>query len=409
MGTASSSIHRFNLPPRITRLAELAENLWWSWSPDATSLFEDLDPRLWVALEQNAVAMLQRVRDDRLLAVANNAAYLCRYDDVLTKFDRMLTAPPDQTWVGRHEPELAHRAVAYFSAEFGIHPALPIYSGGLGVLAGDHTKTASDLGLPLIGVSLLYRQGYLRQRLTHDGWQLDVPGNLELWMEPTNQIVNPDGSPLLVEVQFEVGQPVVRLAVWRVTLGRVAIYLLDADVDGNPDWTRTISSRLYGGDQEHRMRQEIILGIGGVRALRAMNIAPTCWHANEGHAGFHLLERVRELVHGGDIFAAAATRVRATTVFTSHTPVPAGHDVFPPYLVDRYFNHFWPGLGLSRDEFLDLGRSAESGDGFNMTALSLRLAGHRNAVSARHGELTREMWTAILTGRGRSPPGSTAA
>ncbi|MDQ3413077.1 MAG: DUF3417 domain-containing protein, partial [Chloroflexota bacterium] len=163
MGTASSSIHRFNLPPRITRLAELAENLWWSWSPDATSLFEDLDPRLWVALEQNAVAMLQRVRDDRLLAVANNAAYLCRYDDVLTKFDRMLTAPPDQTWVGRHEPELAHRAVAYFSAEFGIHPALPIYSGGLGVLAGDHTKTASDLGLPLIGVSLLYRQGYLRQ------------------------------------------------------------------------------------------------------------------------------------------------------------------------------------------------------------------------------------------------------
>ncbi|MDQ3411407.1 MAG: alpha-glucan family phosphorylase, partial [Chloroflexota bacterium] len=164
---------------------------------------------------------------------------------------------------------------------------------------------------------------------------------------------------------------------------------------GNPDWTRTISSRLYGGDQEHRMRQEIILGIGGVRALRAMNIAPTYWHANEGHAGFHLLERVRELVHGGDIFAAAATRVRATTVFTSHTPVPAGHDVFPPYLVDRYFNHFWPGLGLSRDEFLDLGRSAESGDGFNMTALSLRLAGHRNAVSARHGELTREMWTAL--------------
>jgi starch phosphorylase len=204
---------------------------------------------------------------------------------------------------------------------------------------------------------------------------------------------------LLVEIQFEAGQPAVRLAIWRVTLGRVAIYLLDADVDGNPDWTRTISSRLYGGDQEHRIRQEIILGIGGVRALRAMGIAPTYWHANEGHAAFHLLERARELVHDGEPFSMAAERVRSTTVFTSHTPVPAGHDVFPPYLMDRYFNHFWPRLGLHREEFLDLGRSAESGDGFNMTALSLRLAGHRNAVSHRHGELTREMWTTLWPDR----------
>ncbi|MDQ3656131.1 MAG: alpha-glucan family phosphorylase [Chloroflexota bacterium] len=395
MVTATTTIHRFNLPARIHRLGELAENLWWSWSPDATALFADLDPRRWVALEQNAVAMLERVGSDRLAELAANPGYLRRYDVVITKFDRMLTATTDQTWVGRHEPELADRTVAYFSAEFGIHPALPIYSGGLGVLAGDHTKTASDLGLPLIGVSLLYRQGYLRQRLTHDGWQLDVPGNLEHWTEPTNQVVHADGSPLLVEVRFEAGQPAVRLAIWRVVLGRVSIYLLDADVDGNPDWTRTISSRLYGGDQEHRIRQEIILGIGGVRALRAMGILPTYWHANEGHAGFHLLERARELVDSGESFELAADRVRSTTVFTSHTPVPAGHDVFPPSLMDRYFNHFWPQLGLNRDEFLNLGRSAESGDGFNMTALSLRLAGHRNAVSHRHGELTREMWATL--------------
>jgi starch phosphorylase len=376
-------------------LGELAENLWWSWSPDATALFAVLDPQLWVELEQNAVAMVQRVGQERLAELADNPGYLRRYDDVMVKFDRMLTATTEQTWVGRHEPELAERVVAYFSAEFGIHPALPIYSGGLGVLAGDHTKTASDLGLPLVGVSLLYRQGYLRQRLSHDGWQLDVPGNLEHWTEPTNQVFGPDGSPLFVDVQFEVGQPAVRLAIWRVILGRVSILLLDADVEGNPDWTRTISSRLYGGDQEHRLRQEIILGIGGVRALRAMGIAPTYWHANEGHSAFHLLERARELVEAGESFAAAAERVRSTTVFTSHTPVPAGHDVFPPYLMDRYFNHYWPQLGLDREQFLDLGRSAESGDGFNMTALSLRLAGHRNAVSHRHGELTREMWSTL--------------
>lgn len=398
MSTATTSMHRFSLPARINRLGDLAENLWWSWSPAASALFADLDPRLWVVLEQNAVAMLQRVRPERLAELVANPTYLTRYDEVMAKFDQMLTATPDQTWVGRHEPELADRTVAYFSAEFGIHPALPIYSGGLGVLAGDHTKTASDLGLPLVGVSLLYRQGYLRQRLTHDGWQLDVPGNLEHWTEPTNQVIDADGSPLFVEVQFEVGQPAVRLAIWRVSLGRVSIYLLDADVDGNPDWTRTISSRLYGGDQEHRIRQEIILGIGGVRALRAMGIAPTYWHANEGHAAFHLLERARELVDDGESFAKAADRIRSTTVFTSHTPVPAGHDVFPPSLMDRYFNHYWPKLGLSRAEFLDLGRSAESGDGFNMTALSLRLAGHRNAVSERHGELTREMWSTLWPG-----------
>lgn len=391
----TTTIHRFNLPDRINRLAELAENLWWSWYPEATALFAELDRRLWIDLEQNAVALLQRVSEDRLAEAASNPRYLERYDDVMARFDRMLTATVDQTWVGQHEPELADRTVAYFSAEFGIHPSLPIYSGGLGVLAGDHSKTASDLGLPLVGVSLLYRQGYLRQRLNHDGWQLDVPGNLEYWTEPTNQVVDANGDPLLVEVQFESNQPPVRLAIWRVVLGRVSIYLLDADVDGNPEWTRTISSRLYGGDQEHRLRQEVILGIGGVRALRAMGILPTYWHANEGHAAFHLLERLRDRVERGESFHEAEEHVRSTTVFTSHTPVPAGHDVFPPYLMDRYFDHYWPQLGLDREAFLNLGRSPESGDGFNMTALSLRLAGHRNAVSQRHGELTRQMWTKL--------------
>jgi starch phosphorylase len=208
------------------------------------------------------------------------------YDAVMDRFDALTQDNATTAWVGRHEPALVGRPVAYFSAEFGLHPSLPIYSGGLGVLAGDHIKTASDLGLPLFAVSLLYRQGYLRQRLDADGWQLDVPAELEPWGEPTTPMLAPDGRPRLVEVAFEDPAHPVRLAVWVVQVGRVPLFLLDADVEGNPDWTRTISSRLYGGDKEHRLRQEIILGIGGVRALRAVGLDPAYWHGNEGHAAF---------------------------------------------------------------------------------------------------------------------------
>ncbi len=386
------------LPARIGRLADLADNLWWSWNPPADALFRDLEPELWEAVDRNPIPLLRRVPAARFETVAEDPDYLRRYDEVMVRFDAMRTADPGDAWVGRHAPVLVGKTVAYFSAEFGLHPALPIYSGGLGVLAGDHAKAASDLGLPLVGVSLLYRQGYLRQRLNADGWQLDVPADLEPWDEPTTPVTNADGSPCFVEVVFDQPEAPVRLAVWRVDVGRVPIFLLDADVEGNPDWTRTISSRLYGGDQEHRIRQEIILGIGGVRALRAMGIEPAYWHANEGHAAFHLLERVRELVAQGMSFEAAAERVRATTVFTSHTPVPAGHDVFGPHLMDRYFGHFWPGLGLDRPAFQDLGHHGASGDGFNLTALSMRLADHRNGVSERHGEITRAMWHDLWPG-----------
>jgi len=386
------------LPAEIARLAELAENLWWSWQPAAAALFRDLGPERWAAVNENPVLFLRAVPPAALAAAAADPAYHARYDGVMTAFDAMRDAAPAETWVGRHAPELAERPVAYFSAEFGLYPALPIYSGGLGVLAGDHLKQASDLGLPLTGVSLLYRQGYLRQRLSADGWQQDVPATLQPWDEPTTQMRRADGEPCRVEVAFDRPEQPLRLAIWCVKVGRVPLYLLDADVEGNPDWTRTISSRLYGGDQEHRLRQEIVLGVGGVRALRAVGLEPAYWHANEGHAAFHLLERARELVAGGLDFDAAAARLRATTVFTSHTPVPAGHDVFPPYLMDRYFSHFWPQLGLDREQFLELGSHEASGDGFNLTALSLRLAGHRNGVSERHGEITRGMWSDLWPG-----------
>ena len=380
------------LPDRIAGLAPLAQNLWWSWNPDARRLYRQLDPMLFESLADNPVLLLHQVSAERLQRAAEDHHYLECYDRVMGQFAWLSDEPAGDTWVGEHQPELVQRPVAYFSAEFGVHPSLPIYSGGLGVLAGDHAKAASDLGLPLVGVSLLYRQGYLRQRLTHDGWQLDVTPVLEPGAEPITLMCDAAGEPLTVEIALDNPHERIKLHIWCVQVGRVPLYLLDADVDGNPEWTRAVSSRLYGGDQEHRLRQEKILGIGGVRALRALGIDPVYWHGNEGHAAFHLLERIREWVADGYSFEEAAERVIASSVFTSHTPVPAGHDVFPPHMMDRYFGFYWPRLDLNRDEFLALGHHDGSGDGFNMTALSMRLSGFRNGVSARHGEITRQMW-----------------
>lgn len=386
-----------DVPARLNRLADLAYNLWWRWHEPARALFHGMNPILWEACEHNPVPFLRRLGEARLAELASDPTFLHEYDTVINVFDAML-APSAQTWVSRHEPGLAQQRLAYFSAEFGLHQALPIYSGGLGVLAGDHLKEASDLGLPAVGISLLYRQGYLRQRLDASGWQRDVTAEFGPADEPTSQVLDSNGAPMMIDVPFDDAKSPLHIAVWQVLVGRVPIFLMDSDVDGNPDWTRTVSSRLYGGDREHRLRQEIILGIAGVRALRAMNIDPDYWHANEGHAALHLLERVRELVAAGASFDAAAEHVRQTTVFTSHTPVPAGHDVFTPELIDRYFSSYWPQLGLGREEFFALGAHVESGDGFNLTALSLRLAGHRNGVSERHGEITREMWKEIWPG-----------
>jgi glycogen phosphorylase len=395
--TPTPAVQQIELPARIKRLNDLAYNLWWTWSRPARLLFQQLHPVLWNVVEQNPVLFLHRIERGRLEAAAQNPDFLKTYDQAVKAFDLMIDMKPEQTWIGRNRPKLADKTVAYFSAEFGLHRALPIYSGGLGVLAGDHTKEASDMGIPLVGVSLLYRQGYLRQRIDHDGWQHDVPANLDPRAEPTTQVFNEDGSPLHVEVDLENGGQPLCLAVWKVQVGRVPIYLLDSDVDGNPEWTRELSSRLYGGDTEHRLRQEIVLGIGGVRLLRSLGIEPAYWHANEGHAALHLLERVREHVEQGDTFAAAVEKVRACTIFTTHTPVPAGHDIFSPELIDKYFSSFWPKLGLDRDAFLALGAHADK-PGFNFTALSLRLAAHVNGVSKKHGEVSREMWQDLWPG-----------
>ena len=262
------------MPERLNRLVDLAYNVWWSWHSEARRLYRDLDPMVWESVNGNPVLMLHRLTLEAFETAIQSHDYMRRYREVVDRFDEATNTHPKTTWVGRHRPDLADQQLAYFSAEFGLNSILPIYSGGLGVLAGDHIKEASDLGLPLVAVSLLYRQGYLSQRLDHEGWQQDVTADLEPWAEPTSQVVHDDGTPVIVEVAFDDPDHPLKLAIWKVNVGRVHLYLLDADVEGNPEWTRTVSSRLYGGGVEHRLRQELILGIGGVRALRAIGIRP---------------------------------------------------------------------------------------------------------------------------------------
>lgn len=381
---------RVDLPERIERLNELSYNLWWTWQPRARELFRELDPVLWGLCKENPVLLLHRIDPARLYKAVEDPQFLGQYDDVIKRFDTMINAAETETWMAHNHPEMLGKQIAYFSAEFGLHRALPIYSGGLGVLAGDHIKEASDMGIPLTAVSLLYRQGYLQQRLDSSGWQHDIPAPLEPDSEPTTQVMNADGTPVLVEVDLQDGSGPLCLAVFKVQVGRVSLYLLDSDVDGNPEWTRQLASRLYGGDTEHRLRQEIVLGIGGVRLLRKLGIEPAYWHANEGHAALSMVERLREYVEQGKTFEEAQELVRKATVFTTHTPVPAGHDIFSPEMMDRYFSNYWPQLGATREEFLALGRHGD--EGFNFTALSLRLSAHRNGVSEKHGEVSRRMW-----------------
>ncbi|HEV2527376.1 MAG TPA: alpha-glucan family phosphorylase [Thermomicrobiales bacterium] len=383
------------VPARIDRLNALAYNLWWSWNQPAHDLFQRLSPPVWHASGRNPIRFLRRLDPAVLTAAAADNDFLSAYDAAIEDFDAAIYGK--DTWIAKHAPQLTTKTLAYFSAEFGLHPTLPIYSGGLGVLSGDHMKEASDIGLPTVAVSLLYRQGYLRQRLDASGWQQDVTAPFGPADEPTTLVRRSDGTPLEVEIDFASGGGSLRVQVWRVLVGRVHLYLLDSDLEGNPEWTRTISSRLYGGDREHRLRQEIILGIAGVRVLRALGLQPDYWHANEGHAALHMVERAREFVAEGKSFEAAADIVRNSTVFTSHTPVPAGHDIFSREYIDRYFHGYWPQLGLDREEFWALGQHGHE-DGFNFTALSMRLSGHRNGVSVKHGEVTREMWHDIWPG-----------
>lgn len=382
-------------PGGLVRLEELAHNLWWSWQPDARRLFEAIDPILWRLTHHNPVKLLHDLKPERLAALAEDPAFVRQYSAVLKAYDEYMGA--QRTWFTRRHPTLSQSAIAYFSAEFGLHNSIPIYSGGLGILAGDHCKEASDLGVPLVGLGFMYPQGYFHQRITPDGWQEAVYEPVNHSELPIHQVIAPSGAPC--HVQIEMGERTVSAVVWQVRAGRVILYLIDTALEENAPGDRELSARLYGGDQEVRLCQEILLGIGGVRVLRALGLAPVVWHANEGHSAFLALERIRELVQAGRSFADAADLIRQSTVFTTHTPVPAGHDVFPVHLMDRYFSGYWEQLGLTREEFLRLGQHPDAPDaGFNMTALAMRMSTHLNGVSREHGRVTRTMWRSLWPG-----------
>jgi starch phosphorylase len=376
----------------LNRLSELAHNLWWSWTPDARNVFRRLDYPLWRETSHNPVRMLNLVAPEAIERALANPEWLALYDRALARLEPARDARG--TWCQRECPEFADKTIAYFSAEFALHQSLPIYAGGLGVLAGDHCKEASDLGVPLVGVGFMYPQGYFHQEVSAEGWQQEIYEKLNWDDAPIQPAVTPDGTPCVTAVPL--GNRTVLMAVWRVRAGRVTLYLLDTDLEENAPWDRALSARLYGGDRETRAQQEILLGVGGVRALKLLGIQPSVYHLNEGHAAFASLQRIRDLCEGGADFEAALDQVRRTTVFTTHTPVAAGHDAFPFHMVETHLAGAWGDLGVYRERFFALAQYDNgSGPMFNMTALALRTAGSVNGVSQLHGEVTKQMWQPI--------------
>jgi starch phosphorylase len=381
-----------HLPDRIMGLGELAENLWWSWNPAARMLFKSLDRQAWKESIHNPDKMLKELPKNILDRAAADDDYLRHYDLVMSWFEKYSQKKDCPLLDGISLS--TGPAIAYFSAEYGLHHSLPFYAGGLGFLAGDHLKECSDLNIPLAAVGFMYPQGYLKQRIREDGWQENISEPLDREAAAISRVLNEDGQRLIVRVPFI--EPPIHVAVWRVAVGRVALYLMDTDIEINEPWHRGISARLYTGDLEQRLRQEIVLGIGGAEVLEVLGCKPFVLHLNEGHAAFALLEQIRDRIEDGMDFQQASKSVGMTSIFTTHTPVPAGHDVFPFYLMEKYFHTYWPSLKLDRDEFLQLGiHTQEPQAGFNMTALALRLSRHSNAVSRKHGEVSRRMWQSL--------------
>ena len=384
------------LPAPLEGLATLALNLSWSWNREARALFKTIDDTLWHVRRHNPIRFLNEVDPERLAVVAADEEFVAELARLTTWMAGERTS--DQTWFGIRHPDLRERPVAYFCAEFGLHNSVPIYSGGLGILAGDHCKAASDLGVPLVGLGLFYQRGYFDQRIRLDGWQEDGDEEVDPAILPIAPLTGAKGAPYVAVVQT-FGRPVY-VRAWTLRVGRVPIYLLDTDLEENHPDDRALLKKLYGGGEDLRLRQEWILGVGGVRVLRALGIEPAVWHANEGHAAFMLLERMRELTLAGVSFEDAAHAVRSSSVFTTHTPVPAGHDTFAAEQVAECMGPIWEELGVEREELLHLAAHPIRNSGrFDMTVLAMRLSGHVNGVSRRHGEVSRAMWRALWPDR----------
>ncbi|CAN5428740.1 glycosyltransferase family 1 protein [soil metagenome] len=380
-----------DIPEPLLQLVELAHNLWWVWQPDAVELFRRLDRKLWDQVYHNPNKLLGALPQQTLAAAARDEGYVAHVRRVREAFRRHMDG---RGWFQETHPDDGKLLIAYFSAEFGIHESRPSYSGGLGILAGDHLKSASELGLPLNGVGLLYRNGYFQQYLSADGWQQEAYPELDFYNLAIEPMKYTDGSP--IQVRVDLPDNAVFCRVWKANIGRIPLYLLDTNLPENSPADRDITSRLYGGGTEMRIKQEIVLGIGGLRALEALNVTPSVHHMNEGHSAFLALERIRVLLeHNSALtFDQARQQVMATNIFTTHTPVPAGIDTFHPDLILKYFKHFIPSLKLDDEGFLALGREDVSNkkQGFSMAVLALRLADHYNGVSALHGEVSRKMW-----------------
>jgi starch phosphorylase len=378
------------------RLRALSKNMWWTWNPEAQALFNELSPLIWRFSDHNAIEVMQDISEGELEARLRDHEFSRRTHKVLEEFDSYMAEPT--TWANHHVPTLKN-PVAYFSAEFGIHESLPIYSGGLGILSGDHTKSASDLGLPFIGIGLFYRQGYFQQRLNTDGWQEELYPNNNPDHLPMELVLQPEGGRLLNSV--EIGHSIVYFQTWAVHIGRVILYLLDTNLPENDQHFQGLTAAVYGGNIDTRIGQEIVLGIGGVRLLQSLGITPSVFHMNEGHSAFLVLELLKQELESGKTREEAAQTVRSKCVFTTHTPVQAGHDRFNSELMTYALGRFWNSTGLSHEVLMSYGRvhPSETNESFTMTVLALKMSRSANGVSELHGHVSREMWKDLFPGR----------
>lgn len=382
------------LPPKIKRLKDLAYNLYFSWHPEVRDLFIEIDKTLWTKTNHNPVKFLYEVQQKKLEAMAVDPHFLKFYQEVVDKFDRYLNQKT--TWFTKNYPQLKKLLIAYFTAEFGFHESLPVYAGGLGVLAGDHLKSASDLGIPVVGISLFYYQTYFTQEIDSHGNQIARFINLNPLELPMSLVKDKRNQPLIVAV--DLGNHQVFIRVWEVKIGRRSAFLLDTNIPQNNASDREITARLYGGDQEMRIAQEIVLGMGGTRVLEALGVHPTVWHMNEGHSVFLALERIQKLVHKEKLkFYEALESVASNTIFTTHTPIPAGNDAFPLHIKDKYFQKYWESVGIRRHQFMELGSQIqpEGYEIFNLTILAFNLSRFRNAVSKLHREVSQALWNTV--------------
>lgn len=386
----------FNLPKRVEGLSRIAHNIWWAWNPDGQRLFQFIDPMLWDAVNHNPVSFLRQMDRTRLNAALNNPLYLKQYDLTLAVFEKYVAG--ETTWFNTTYPKLTDKQIAYFSFEFGLHESMPFYAGGLGILSGDHLKEASDLGLPLTAIGFIYSQGYFVQHISEDGWQETRTRITDFGEMPIIALLDENRAPLTISVDMPDRKVFAR--IWEMEVGRVHLYLLDTDIEQNSPVDRQLTARLYSSDPEVRISQEILLGMGGVQALRLLGHDPIVWHMNEGHSAFLAVERVREMKRSGLTLEQAMQKVKKGDIFTTHTPVPAGNDMFPLWLIDKYFSLIWDELGMTRDQFIDLGRQSQPwGETFVMPVLAIRLSERANAVSELHGHVSRDMWNFIWPGK----------